>query len=135
MDVSRWLSDWLNRRPLKEPARMGPDYTREVMSKLTLQAQPARPARQWLWLFPNPVYALVSAAAVVLIVTALVQPQQARLAELPTDDETWIQQTLQLLEELEQSDDATSAGEPAQSDDEWLQELEMIDEADLATSS
>ena len=115
---------------------MGPDYTREVISKLTLESQPARPLRRWLWLFPSPAYALVSAAAVALIVMALLRPHNARLAETTAEDATWIQQTMQLLDELEQSD-GSSAGEPAQSqsDEEWIQELEMLDEADLATPS
>ena len=138
MDFSRWLASWLTRHPVKEPLRMGSDYTREVISKLTVDAQPARPVRRWSGVFFHPAYALVSAVAIVLIVTALVRPQPIPApqlaAETPTEDETWIQQTMQLLEQLEQTDDA-SGHQPTQSDEEWLQELEMIDDADLATAS
>ena len=118
---------------------MGSDYTREVISKLTVDAQPARPVRRWLGVFSHPAYALVSAVALILIVTALVRPQPVPApqlaAETASEDATWIQQTTQLLEQLEQTDETSSGQQPAESDEEWLQELEMIDDADLATAS
>lgn len=144
MDFSRWLTSWLKRHPLKAPSDLGPAYTREVISKLPLQqAQPA-PSRRWLWLFPNPAYALAAAAAITLIFTGLFQKPQTQtahdaprdaavLAESPESDNAWIQETLQLLDQLEESVDE-DADNPA-SEEEWLQELETLDQADLAASS
>ena len=74
MDFSRWLATWMQRHPLKEPPMMGREYTREVVSKLAGQAQPARTSRPWWLVFPSPGYALVSAAATVVIIMALVKP-------------------------------------------------------------
>ena len=51
------------------------------------------------------------------------------LAEMPAEtDEQWLDETLQLLEELDEAlpDDATSGG----SEEEWLKELERLEIAD-----
>ena len=56
-----------------------------------------------------------------------------QLAEsLPSDDE-WVEQTFQLLDELDEAapEDAASGA----SEDEWLQELEQVDESELAANS
>ena len=147
MDFSRWLATWMQRHPLKEPPMMGREYTREVVSKLAGQAQPARTSRPWWLVFPSPGYALVSAAAIVVIIMALVKPPAqvakssahptaAVLAESDTQDETWVQQTMQLLDQLEDESDPTAGNTTTpQSDEEWLKELETLDEADLAASS
>ena len=56
-----------------------------------------------------------------------------QLAEsLPSDDE-WVEQTLQLLDELDEDVPENAASDASQ--DEWLQELEQVDESDLAANS
>ena len=56
------------------------------------------------------------------------------LAEAPPDDATWVEQTVQLLNDLDEElpEDGTAGGT---SDQEWLNELEMLDEDDLSASS
>jgi len=58
------------------------------------------------------------------------------LAESLPSDEQWVEQTLQLLEEA--GDDAAedAPGDASHnSEDEWLQELQQLDESDLSASS
>ena len=157
MDFSRWLTTWLKQHPLKESK--GVDraaYTREVISRIqerhaptpNLELLPARNSWVLGWrLLLNPAFALAAAVVVVLTVTSAIERSRtqlaqqalhdaARLAESPPSDDQWIQQTMQLLEQLDQdapSDDA--AGSASNSDEEWLKELETLDEQDLNSSS
>lgn len=55
------------------------------------------------------------------------------LAEAPPSDDAWIEQTLTLLEQLEEDLPEGAADDP--SGDEWLDELQWLDEHDLAASS
>lgn len=55
-----------------------------------------------------------------------------QLAETVASDEAWLEQTLQLLEE---TDDASALGEEPVVDEEWLQELQTLDEQELTASS
>ena len=59
------------------------------------------------------------------------------LAEAPQSDEAWIQDTVQLLNQLDEELPADAAGEDTtgSSDDDWMQELQTLDESDLAASS
>ena len=59
------------------------------------------------------------------------------LAEAPQSDEAWIQDTVQLLNQLDEELPANAAGEETTgpSDDDWMQELQTLDESDLAASS
>lgn len=145
MDFSRWLTAWLRRHPLKAPSDMGPAYTREVISKLGRETQRTASPVRWWSIFSSPAYAMVSLAAIALIVTALIQRpsaqtarqatrQTAVLAESTESGDAWIQQTMQLLDQLEQ-DSASNDAATTQSDEEWLNELETLDEADLNSSS
>ena len=55
------------------------------------------------------------------------------LAESPPSDDQWLEETLQLLDELDEDalDDTAGNG----SDDLWLEELQQLDESELAASS
>ena len=55
------------------------------------------------------------------------------LAEAPPDDDTWIAQTLQLLDQVDQElpDDASTGS----SDEQWMQELQTLDDSELAARS
>lgn len=55
------------------------------------------------------------------------------LAEAPPSDDAWIEQTLTLLEQLEEDLPEGAADDP--SGDEWLDELQWLDEHDLAARS
>ena len=58
------------------------------------------------------------------------------LAEAPPDDDSWIADTLQLLDQLdEELPDEPSAGEATSNEDEWLDELQTLDENELAARS
>ena len=56
-----------------------------------------------------------------------------QLAESAPSDDQWVEQTLQLLDELDEEapEDAASSA----SEDEWLQELEQVDESELTANS
>ena len=55
------------------------------------------------------------------------------LAEAPPSDDEWIEQTLNLLEQLEEDLPEDASDEP--SGDEWLDELQWLDDRDLAAPS
>ena len=59
------------------------------------------------------------------------------LAEAPQSDEAWIQDTVQLLDQLDEELPANAAGEETTgpSGDDWMQELQTLDESDMAASS
>lgn len=50
----------------------------------------------------------------------------------PSEDETWIRQTLELLNDVDEQTDATS--ENQDNPDGWLKDLEQLDDAELASS-
>ena len=53
----------------------------------------------------------------------------------PADDETWLEDTMQLLDEVGDEAALEDVDSSAQREEQWLQELEWMDETDLATSS
>ena len=55
------------------------------------------------------------------------------LAEAQPSDETWLAQTLELLDQIEE--ELPSDSEGLESDEEWLEDLELLDESDLAAAS
>jgi hypothetical protein len=57
------------------------------------------------------------------------------LAESPPGDEQWLDQTLELIDQLEE--DGAEAGEASDglSEEEWLHELEVLDSAEISASS
>ena len=58
------------------------------------------------------------------------------LAEAPQSDDSWVAQTLQLLDQLdEELPNEPAAGEATSNDNEWLDELQMLDENELAARS
>lgn len=177
MDFSRWLTGWLTRHPLKEPT--DPDrtaYTREVISKLKVQAAPARATTPRWWILTNPAMAFAAAAAVVLVVMMVRKPSESLLtqralhdaallaavgengvelpgdeterladdlelldalvlAEAPPSDDAWIQQTMQLLDQLDEDPSSDDASTDGGDDEEWLNDLEMLDQDDLASTT
>jgi hypothetical protein len=56
------------------------------------------------------------------------------LAESPEDDATWLTQTLEMLDQLEEELPENTTGTPAE-EEEWLQELQLLDESELAARS
>lgn len=143
------LFSWLSRHPLKGPADMNrAQYTAEVMAKIKAAESPVpalTPVRFWLpW--PRLAMTLATVAAGVLIMMSvthqaprqLAQPPEpvasVVLAESQASEDQWLDETLQLLDELdEDTSSSDSAGDG--SEEEWLQELELLDETDLASSS
>lgn len=132
------LLSWLTRHPLKGPSGIDrAQYTAEVMDRVKAQASPApapAPARTWLpW--PRLVLTMATVAAGILLMLTVTQPTSRRmlqLAESPEAEDQWLDDTLQLLDELDESDadEATGASE-----EDWLKELEQLDETELAASS
>ena len=58
------------------------------------------------------------------------------LAEAPPSDDTWVANTLQLLDQLdEELPEAPAAGDAASNDEEWMNELQTLDESELAARS
>ena len=55
------------------------------------------------------------------------------LAEAPQDDDSWVADTLQLLDRLNEELPDDAAGES--NEDEWLKELQTLDESELAARS
>lgn len=150
MDVTTWLKTWLSRHPLQMPPE--PDrarYTADVMARIRALERPAAsPAPIRLWAgWPRPALAWASAAAGLLLVIGVLSivsgrstqlarhGQQLVLAESPTTDEAWLEETMALFDLLDEEIAAESAGESFDTEEDWLQELQWLDEADLASSS
>jgi hypothetical protein len=153
MEFLTWLRSWLTRHPLKEPAETErASYTVEVMTRVRALGSPSVvtpatvPVRRWSW-WPRMAMAMATAAGLVFAVSTVhqtrrrlaQQPQGAAashpsavLAESPVSDEEWIEQTLQLLEELEEETAPETAGDGS-NDEEWLDELQWLDESELST--
>ena len=55
------------------------------------------------------------------------------LAEAESSDEQWLEETLQLFDEVGEDVTEETAGDAG--DDEWLDELELLDETELSTTS
>ena len=56
------------------------------------------------------------------------------LAEAPQSDDAWLKETLQLLDQLQEDvpDDASSGDAP---DEEWMKDLQTLDDSDLSQPS
>lgn len=58
------------------------------------------------------------------------------LAEAPPSDDSWVADTLQLLDQLDEDlPDEPAAGNSNSNEDDWLDELQMLDESELAVRS
>lgn len=156
MEFLTWLRSWLTRHPTKEPTDAERiHYTAEVMARVRALGplpggSPAKaPVRPWAW-WPRMAMAMATAAGLVFAVSTAhqtrrqlaQQPQGATashpsavLAESPASDEEWIEQTLDLLEQIgEEPPSAETAGDGSD-DEEWLDELQWLDESELSTAS
>ena len=138
MESTSWLHRWLKRHPLKEPTAIERSrYTAEVMAKVRAQHHPAEApmaaGSSWIvW----PRLALVGAAVtamLLLVQTHTPSTRQLLVESMPSDDEAWVDQTLRLLDQLDEEAPEDATGQP--SDDSWLEELEMLDESELAKGS
>lgn len=152
MDFTAWLTNWLTRHPLQAPDALDrARYTAQVMRKLTDETPPPFPAARW-FVWPKVAMAFATTAAGIFIVLAVgyrADRQLARLApaappahqaralmlaeSVPMSDETWVQDTAQLLEQLDE--DASHDDANAASDEEWLKELQTLDAGDFGASS
>ena len=145
MDFSTWFQAWLAAHPLKRPddAARSP-YTAEVMRQVRALHELAAPRRLarpvWTgWLTLTAGLATVAVALVVVLTltpgsrtqTARVAPTASgaliRLAE-SSGDESWLDQTTQLLDELNEDASTDGADEDSASDDDWLKELDTLDQ-------
>ncbi len=148
MDFMAWFRDWLSRHPLKEldPSQHS-RFTAEVMTRVRRLSQPQpgqapapwSPARWVVW----PSLALAAAGLVIALTLHRpgAEPEMVRttpqstplmLAEGPSDDERWLEQTLLLLEDLDES--AASDGS-VDEDAQLLDELEQLEQEEVATRS
>ena len=129
---------WLTRHPLKRPSGIDrAQYTAEVMARVKAQTSPApapTPVRFWLpW--PRLVLTMATVAAGVLLMLTVTHPTSRRmfqLAESQDAEDQWLDDTLQLLDQLDENatDEATGASE-----DDYLEELKQLDDTELAASS
>ena len=165
MEFLTWLRSWLTRHPLKEPADAArAHYTAEVMARVRAVGplpggSPARaPVQPWAWWsrhlrqvmgWPRFAVAMATAAGVAFAVHTAQQTRRqlaqqpqgvtvsdpsASFAESPASDEEWLEQTLQLLEQLEEDSSTETAGDGADEED-WLEELQWLDDSELSTAS
>lgn len=148
MDLATWFRQWLTRHPLDTPA--GVDrarFTADVMAKINAlpsvsgRAPVLAPVRVWtIWQRLSLTVATVAAGAAIAVVALRSSHQQTAgpaeplvVAEAQSDDDEWLQETLQLLDQLDEdvASDAVQNG----TDEDWMQELQMLDETDLSTGS
>lgn len=128
-DFLAWLRGWLGRHPLRTPPDSA-SYAAEVMARVRAASSRA-PAFSWL-VQPRWVLAVGTVAAVCAVVAVIGRPPQ-RMAESvgELDDEAWLEDTLELLNEAGEDVEIRSGDDAA---DEWLQELETLDDQGLASS-
>ncbi len=126
-------------------------FTEHVMARVREASAQRQPVRAWL-AWPRVGMALASSLAGVLLVIGLQSrttgPQLAQqvsqqafqeqasigrlvLAESSPSDDQWLEQTLELLEEFDDSSTDATAG----SEEDWLQELQMLDQEEISSSS
>ncbi len=157
MEFLTWLRSWLMRHPTKEPTDAErAHYTAEVMARVRALGplpggSPARaPVRPWAW-WPRMAMAMATAACLVFALTSAHQtrrqlaqqppgatashPSATMLAESPTSDEAWLEQTLDLLEQIDEEPPSAETAGDGSNDEEWLDELQWLDERELSTAS
>jgi hypothetical protein len=145
--VERFLA-WWSKRPTPLPRQHDrAQFTEQVMARVRALEPPSpgtAPARHPWRLWPRLALGAACAALLAVVVTGRVRstvspPEVAQrpaenlvLAQAADADvENWIHETLQLLEELEEEiPDEGSAG--SGSDEQWLRELEWLDEGELS---
>ena len=156
MDFTAWLNTWLARHPLRAPDELDPArYTAQVMRKLTDETPLPLPPTHWFaclrqgfgrraWPRVAMVFATTAAGVLIVLATAhhadrrLAQripatPHTLMLAESTPSDDAWVQETTQLLAQL--GEDSSDDNANTTSDEEWLKELQTLDEGDLNASS
>lgn len=141
MDFMTWLTRWLVRHPLKTPEQDRSRFTAEVMARVRRLAEsPSPEARPALWR-PRWVFAAVAAAGLVVVLRVAGRSEQVAQApessriQLAESDDWWIDETYQLLEQLEADTGEPIADPSGASEDDWFNELELLEESDLAASS
>lgn len=156
MSFAEWLTRWAGRHPLKTPATDRAAFTHAVMQRLA-EPEPA-PARlpRAAWAVALAAAAIVLAVRLPAtlpgrlaasierdadILAALGEPVEEDLSDdalagllvfaesAPDQDEAWLAETMELLEQLDES-----LPEDEASDEDWLQELESLDRGASASS-
>jgi len=107
-------------------------------------------SRQGVGWWPRMAMAMATAAGLVFALTSAhqtrrqlaQQPQgvtaahpSAVLAESPASDEEWLEQTLDLLEQIDEEPPSAETAGDGSNDEEWLDELQWLDERELSTAS
>ena len=141
MDFMTWLTRWLIRHPLKTPEGDRSRFTAEVMARVRRLAEGPSPApRPALWR-PQWAFAVLAAAGLVVVLRVAGRSEQVAQAPEPSriqlaESDDWsIEETYQLLEQLEGETGEPVADPSGASEDDWLNELELLEESDLAASS
>ena len=57
------------------------------------------------------------------------------LAEATKTDDQWLEQTVQILEQLDEDPKAGNANGSSEPDEDWLDDLQMLDNSELSSSS
>ena len=136
-----WLRTWLTCHPLKNPPEfLRHSYTEEVMSRIRSQKQ-KRPAFGWIPI-PRFTFALGTALACLLMTMVCIHrsPSRYQLAQNTdqnlSSEETPIGQTLDLLDQVAESDEfiLTEEESPSSHNQDLLEELHWLDETELAVS-
>lgn len=151
MDFATWFKRWVAQHPLNVPPAERPDdYAADVMRRVRglHEPSPARRVRYPVWHGWVTLTAGLATAAVGLILVLTLTPQSRiqltraitpapgglmRLADSSTED-SWMDQTLQLLDELNEELPADNADEGTSNDD-WLKELDTLEQHDQASPS
>lgn len=115
-----WLQSWLKRHPLRRPPEgLEREFPQAVMARV--RAEQAAWTLRWT-LDPRWSFALGGALAAVLALVVVQRPPAPSVQEVESDVEL-----LDLLEEEAQPGEA-----PPVSDEELLEELQRMDEAEMA---
>lgn len=159
MSLNDWLHAWLARHPVKAPAPDRDAFTARVMRRLEQAPQPQRwvwPRLAWvaalaaaavLMALQLPGGASRLAATIerdAAVLAALDVPVDGdlsdeqlasfiQLAEQPagaTDDAQWVEETIQLLDQLNESASDNNAAD----DEDWLHEIDSLEQESSASS-
>lgn len=131
-----WLREWVSHHPLRAPQpSQSSACTAHVMSRVRALSQPRQPAvlrsvASLLAWWRQPQLALVMGAVLLIVGTFTLMPRDRGaqvIAEMDAD-ERWIEDTLELLNEIEELPEELSFD--AQSTDEWWQELQELDDTE-----
>ena len=149
MDLATRFKQWMNRTTVRIPSQHDPaQYTAQVMERVRASSRPAVAAAPLVFWRSWSRVGLATALAAAAIFVWVVRPQRssvqvaqqidqqvAVLAESNSTDEEWLEQNLQILNEVDDGAPLEDLDASSQDDESLIEELQLLDKGDISTAS